>query len=89
MVDVAETLGEGELLLGRDGLVAKEDHEMLEPGGLDLLERFIVQGAEVDPADFSAESAGDGLDFDATVGCHGLTPPLPSPSPRLRGRGSG
>ena len=61
MVDVAEALGEGELLLGRDRLLAEEDDEMLEPGRLDLLERRIVQLAEVDAADFRAERSGDGL----------------------------
>ena len=81
MVDVAEALGEGELLLGRDRLLAEEDDEMLEPGRLDLLERRVVQLAEVDAADFRAERSGDGLDFDPTIERHSLLllfhPPLP------------
>ena len=46
--DVPETLGKGDLLLGRDDLVAEEDDKMLEPGGLYFPECFIVQAAQVD-----------------------------------------
>ena len=48
VVDFSETPGKGDLLLGRDGLLAEKDHKMLEPGGLYFLERFIVQATQVD-----------------------------------------
>src|SRR5262249_55889099 len=79
MVDLAEPLGEGDLLLGRDGLLAEEDDEVLEPGGLDLLERRIVQVGEVDAADLGTQRPGEGLYFDATIGAHG---PLLHPDER-------
>src|SRR5215831_5851930 len=72
IVDFAETLSKGDLLLGREGLVAEKDHKMLEPGGLYFPERFIIQGTQVDVGDFSAERSCDRLDFDLPIGCHGL-----------------
>ena len=48
VVDFPETLGKGDLLLGRNGLAAEEDYKMLEPGGLYLLECLIVHAAQVD-----------------------------------------
>ena len=72
MVDVAEALGEGDLLLGRDLLVAEEDDEMLEPGRLDLLERLVIDLGEVDAADLGSERSGYGLDLDPTIGRHGF-----------------
>jgi len=74
IVDFAETLSKGDLLLGREGLVAEKDHKMLEPGGLYFPERFIIQGTQVDVGDFSAERSCDRLDFDLPIGCHGLAP---------------
>ncbi len=74
IVDFAETLGEGDLLLGRDVLVAEKDHEMLEPGRLYFRERLIVQATQVDAGDLGAERSCDGLDFDPPIGCHGLAP---------------
>ena len=74
MVDFAETPSKGDLLLGREGLVAEKDHKMLEPGGLYFPERFIIQLTQVDAGDFSAERSCDRLGFDPPVGCHGLAP---------------
>src|SRR5262245_41459862 len=71
IVDFTETLSKGDLLLGRDGLVAEKDHKVLEPGGLYLPERFIIQRTQVDVGDFSAERSSDRLDFDPPVGWHG------------------
>src|SRR5215467_6655647 len=71
IVDFTEALSKGDLLLGREGLVAEKDHKVLEPGGLYLSERFIIQRAQVDVGDFSAERSCDRLDsirrLDATV----------------------
>ena len=69
VVDLAEPLGEGDLLLGRELLVAEEDDEMIEPGVIDLGERFIVDVCEIDAADQGAAGAGDGLNLDASIGC--------------------
>src|SRR5260370_41722211 len=74
IVDFAETLGKGDLLLVRDSLAAQKDHKMLEPGGLYFFERFIVQDTQVEPGDFSAERSCNRLDFDPPIGCHGLRP---------------
>src|SRR5262249_16408613 len=74
VVDFAETLRKGDLLLGREGLVAEKDHKVLEPGGPYLPERFIIQGTQADVGDFSAERSCDRLDFAPPIGCHGLAP---------------
>src|SRR5262249_29704160 len=74
IVDFTEALSKGDLLLGREGLVAEKDHKMLEPGGLYFPERFIIQGTQVDVGDFSAERSCDRLDFGLSIGCHGLAP---------------
>jgi hypothetical protein len=74
MVDLAETPGECNLLLGRERLAAEEDHQMLEPGGFYFLESFIVKECEIDAGDLGTERACDGLDFDPPIGCHGLAP---------------
>jgi hypothetical protein len=74
MVDLAETPGECDLLLGRERLAAEEDHQMLEPGGFYFLESFIVKECEIDAGDLGTERACDGLDFDPPIGCHGLAP---------------
>ena len=74
MVDFAETPSKGDLLLGREGLVAEKDHKMLEPGGLYFPERFIIQGTQVDVGNFSAERTCDRFDCDPPIGCHGLAP---------------
>ena len=72
IVDFTEALSKGDLLLGREGLVAEKNHKMLEPGGLYFPERFIIQRTQVDVGDFSAERSCDRLDFDLPIGCHGL-----------------
>ena len=74
IVDFTEALSKGDLLLGREGLVAEKDHKVLEPGGLYFPERFIIQGTQVDVGNFSAERSCDRLDFDPPVRCHGLAP---------------
>src|SRR5262249_19231534 len=74
IVDFAEALTKGDLLLGGEGLVPEKDHKMLEPGSLYFPERFIIQRTQVDVGDFSAERSRDRLDFDAPVGCHGIAP---------------
>jgi hypothetical protein len=73
-VDFTEALSKGYLLLGREGLVAEKNYKVLEPGGLYLPERFIIQLTQVDVGNFSAERSRDRLDFDVPVGCHGLAP---------------
>src|SRR5262245_41406050 len=74
IVDFTEALSKGDLLLGREGLVAEKDHKMLEPGGLYFPERFIIEGTQVDVGDFSAERSCDRLDFDLPIERHGLAP---------------
>jgi hypothetical protein len=70
MVDVAEAFGETDLLLGRDFLIAEEHDEVLEPGGLDLVEGLVVEIGEVGPFDLRPERAGDRLHLDVFVGRH-------------------
>ncbi len=72
IVDFAEALGEGDLLLGCQRLVAEKDHKMLEPSRLYFPERFIIQPIQVDVGDFGAERSCDRLDFDPPMRCHGL-----------------
>jgi hypothetical protein len=70
MVDFAEALGKGDLLPGRDFLVAEEDDQVLEPGGLDFVEGLVVERPEIGAGDFRAERAGDRLHLDTFVGSH-------------------
>ena len=81
-VDIAPAAGEGELLGGRDVLVADGDHQVVEQRradfGQDLLRNVLRQ---VDAADFGAKRAGDLLDVEVTVlgvaWCvHGSGPPV-------------
>src|SRR5262245_11519584 len=60
IVDFTEALSKGDLLLGREGLVAEKDHKVLEPGGLYLPERFIIQcfGWYRPPPDWCTTAAG-------------------------------
>jgi hypothetical protein len=71
-VDVAEALGEGDLLLRRYLLVAEEDDEVLEPSRLDLRECRVIDLGEVDAPDLGSERSGYGLDLDPTIGRHGF-----------------
>src|SRR5438132_1713173 len=74
MVDVAEALGEGDLLLGRDFLVAEEHDEVLEPGGLDFVEGLLVEVAEVGALDLRPERAGNRLHLDVPIRTPGFPP---------------
>ena len=51
-----ETPGEGQVLFGRQGLVAKEDHQVLEEGAVDRGPVAVVQGpAQVDAGDLGPD----------------------------------
>src|SRR5580700_9309803 len=61
----AEAAGEGDLLLGRDVLVAEEDDAVVVVGTLDGREGCGFERAgEIDAADFGAEDGGCGDDFE-------------------------
>jgi hypothetical protein len=60
------------VLLGREGLVAEEEHAVLREGAAQVLQRGLVESArEVDAAHERAEGVADGLDL------HGLPRPVP------------
>src|ERR1700745_4222132 len=55
-LDLAKTVGEGDLLRGRDVLIAEEDHAVVIVGPLDRGERLVVDGfGQIDTADLGAE----------------------------------
>jgi hypothetical protein len=57
-LDLAEATGESDLLLGRDPLVAKEQHAILVVGVLDRGEGTVVHRLrQVEAADFRAEGS--------------------------------
>src|SRR4029077_11932715 len=64
-LDLAKTVGESNLLRGRDVLIAKEDHAVAIVGPLDRGERLVVDGfGQIDTADLGAErgASRDNLD---------------------------
>jgi hypothetical protein len=64
-VQLAETLPEGDLLLGGDVLVAEEDHQMIHQRLMDHVEGVGIQLlGEIDAEDFSPDFGGEGADFD-------------------------
>src|SRR5690606_2366514 len=61
----AESPGEGDLLLGRELLVAEDHDLMLEERLRDLRERVVVEGTrEIDAGDFGAETLAESGDRD-------------------------
>ena len=59
--DLAEAAGEGDLLRGRDSLVAEEDDAMLVIGALDRGEgRIVERPGQIDAADLGAERGAGG-----------------------------
>src|SRR5260370_8370353 len=64
-LDLAKTVGEGDLLRGRDVLIAEEDHAVVIVGPLDRGERLVVDAsAQIDTPDLRAErgASRDNLD---------------------------
>ena len=65
LVQRAEAAAEGKQRVVVERLVAKQQHKMLDPGAMDDGEVVIVDGAQVDAADFGAEGCAGRDDFDA------------------------
>src|ERR1700730_11352656 len=58
-LDLAKTVGEGDLLRGRDVLIVEEDHAVIIVGSLDRGECLVVDGScQIDTADLGAERGG-------------------------------
>src|SRR5713101_190158 len=58
-LDLAKAAGEGNLLWGRDVLIAEEDHAVIIVGPLDRGECLVVDGSgQIDTADLGAARAG-------------------------------
>src|SRR3546814_20973001 len=67
-MDVAPPLREDELALGRQILIAREDHEIVETRRTDLAQNFVVQFLrKIDAVDLGAERPGYGMDLDVAV----------------------
>ena len=65
----AETAAKGKLLFGRQLLLAKYDHLMLEESRVNFIERLIAELCrEIDTDDFGAKRAGQRLHFNIVVG---------------------
>ena len=74
---LAEALGQRQQLLRRELLIAEEDHDVLEQGGAQLLDRVVVERlGEIDAEDLGAERAGERADFQTGSGHqrHGRSP---------------
>ena len=73
-VQFAELAAEGEMLVGADVLVAKEDHEIFGERAMDLVHLAIGarvvrdELADVDAGDFRADDRGEFFDADGLVG---------------------
>src|SRR5271170_2099794 len=64
-LDLAKTAGEGNLLRGRDVLIAEEDHAVIIVGPLDRSKRLIVDGSgQIHTADLRTECSGGGDNLD-------------------------
>ncbi len=67
----AEAHSERLVLSWRQGLIAKEDHEIFEEGPADLKELSGLERArEIDTEDLGAKRAGDRTKFERLVACH-------------------
>src|SRR5690606_38371756 len=67
-MNFAPALGEGELTLRREVLVAGEDDEIVEQGGADLAQHLVVQLLrKIEAVDLGAEGAGDRVDLDVAI----------------------
>ena len=74
---LAEALGQRQELLRRKLLIAKKDHDMLEQGDAQLLDRVVVERlGEIDAEDLGAERAGERSDLQTGPGHqrHGRSP---------------
>src|SRR5215470_17801204 len=66
---LAETPGEGEKALRRQGLAAEKYHQMVEPGAPDRGDRSVAEVfGEIEPGNLGAQSARDRMDLKRTVG---------------------
>src|SRR5260370_11646073 len=89
-LDLAKMAGEGNLLWGRDVLIAEEDHAVIIVGPLDRGECLVVDGSgQIDTADLGAErGAGrDNLNRHRRVSlwcCPPGVPPPPAAPPAAR-----
>ena len=67
-MNAAESLGEREMMLRCEVLVADIDDMVLQPGAVDLVEGIVVDRLrQVDPANFRAERAGEPMHLDLLV----------------------
>ena len=58
-------LGEGQVLVGRDVLIAEKDHKVIEQGLADIGDCFIAQiSGQVDAGYFRAERTGHGANIE-------------------------
>src|SRR4030095_8488960 len=65
---LAEALGEGQLLLRRELLISKEDHEMMQESPANLGDHLIAERLrETHAADLGAEGSGHRLGFDVAI----------------------
>ena len=64
-LEIAEVAPEGEVLLGRDRLLAEEEHFVLEQTGAQRRDRRVVERlAEVDVADLGADRRAQAIERD-------------------------
>src|SRR3546814_9225343 len=64
-VEVAEPASESLVLLGRDVLVAEEDHQMVQESLPNFRDRIVVERLrQIDSANLRAERAGDRMHLD-------------------------
>ena len=86
-VDLAPAARETELLLGRQLLVAEEDHAVVQQRGADFRQHIVRQIlGQIDAIDHGAERAGDTVGFQVTVlgvarSVHGLVLLMPGMMP--------
>ena len=67
-VEIAKAPGEILVPVGRQVLVAEEQHQMIEEGVVDFRERLAVELiSETDVKNFGAEGTGHGLDVDSAI----------------------
>jgi len=84
-VDLPEPLGEGDVLLGRQRLVAEEDDAVFVQRAAQFVDaRLVERFGEIDAEDFGAQRAGRRRDVETMV-AHDV---LPAFSGRIAGRGT-
>ena len=67
-MDLAEAVGESDLLFRRDGLIAEYGHLAFQPRGFDFRKHLVGEVSKIGAVDFGSHGASDRVDGNVPVG---------------------